>query len=313
MASFIGVGAFPMRALPCPGQPAPRHPHGHPRAPQRRALRVAALLDGDAAANQQSAADDGVVIPLNYAQVRSPAPPAPPRVLPRTPPAPHGAAAHTACASRPPRAPLQLLGFKGRDVSELQITGAYEDLLASELDPAFSTVARMGREKLLYAAREGLRSARGRLGAIHPNVSIEAVLLPGAMALLQQDRRYDLVAALARQAAAALAGRELRANSRATVRDYQRDVALAAALALCGGAKAALDGGSPAAACAGLEEAAAVLRGGAAGGAPLAGELQARIAAALRDLKPDAVLDVLQVRAAANVPAPSRDVRRAEL
>lgn len=42
------------------------------------------------------------------------------------------------------------------------------------------------RDKLLYAAREGLRGVRGRVSLVPAETSIEPVLLAGAMALLEQ-------------------------------------------------------------------------------------------------------------------------------
>lgn len=45
-----------------------------------------------------------------------------------------------------------------------------------------------GKEKLLFAAREGLRGVRGRVSLVPSEISIEPVLLAGAMALLEQVR-----------------------------------------------------------------------------------------------------------------------------
>lgn len=49
-----------------------------------------------------------------------------------------------------------------------------------------SELARLGKEKLLFAAREALHAERGRTGVLKPSIHIEALLLPGAMALLHQ-------------------------------------------------------------------------------------------------------------------------------
>lgn len=172
-----------------------------------------------------------------------------------------------------------------------QITTAHEDLYHADLDACYSSVARHGKEKLLGAAREGMRSARGRTALIHPDISIDFALLPGALALLEQGGHYDLVIQLAQQAQRVTA-RDLRTKNRSTVRDYERDVALATALAHCGLAKQALESGQTALGCARLEEALHILRETSSGGA-LAPELQANIATALADLKADAVLEYL--------------------
>ena len=55
-------------------------------------------------------------------------------------------------------------------------------------------MAKLGKEKLLFAAREGLRSVRGRVSLAPPETSIEPVLLAGAMALLEQVRGDILLA-----------------------------------------------------------------------------------------------------------------------
>ena len=146
----------------------------------------------------------------------------------------------------------------------------------------------MGKEKLLYAAREGLRTARGRVSLIHPDIAIEPVLLPGAMALLEQAGEYDLVIQLSNQAKNVTPG-DLRPSSRGTMRDFERDVAMATALAHCGIAKRDLEGGRPAMGCARLEEALYLLREHGSGSAALAPELQVNIVGALSDLKADAV------------------------
>lgn len=187
----------------------------------------------------------------------------------------------------------QLLGLRGRDLYlEAQIAGAHDDMISRDLEAAYSSVARLGKEKLLFAAREGLRAARGRVSNVHADTAIEPVLLPGAMALLEQNGHYDLVIQLS-DAAARLTPRDLRTGSRSTAQDYERDVALATALAHCGIAKRALDANRPAEACGRLEEALVLLREGAHGGPPLARDLQVNIISTLNDLKPNAVLDYL--------------------
>lgn len=52
--------------------------------------------------------------------------------------------------------------------------------------PLRSELARLGKEKLLFAAREGLREVRGRTSVLEKTLQIEPLLLPGAMALLHQ-------------------------------------------------------------------------------------------------------------------------------
>ena len=49
-----------------------------------------------------------------------------------------------------------------------------------------SQLARLGKEKLLYASLESLRGVRGRTSLLRPAVQVEPLLLPGAMALLHQ-------------------------------------------------------------------------------------------------------------------------------
>ena len=51
-----------------------------------------------------------------------------------------------------------------------------------------SELARVGKEKLLFAARDGLRGVRGRTALLSATVQVEPLLLPGAMALLHQVR-----------------------------------------------------------------------------------------------------------------------------
>lgn len=56
------------------------------------------------------------------------------------------------------------------------------------LPPPRSELARLGKEKLLFAARDRLHGVRGRTALLTPSVQIEPLLLPGAMALLHQVR-----------------------------------------------------------------------------------------------------------------------------
>ncbi|KAL4447419.1 hypothetical protein ABPG75_004638 [Micractinium tetrahymenae] len=194
------------------------------------------------------------------------------------------------------------------------IEAAYEELLNLPLEEGYSELARLGKEKLLFAARDRLRSVRGRVGLLSPTVQIESLLLPGAMALLHQVRRYDDVITLSEEGAA-LSTREIRNSSRDTLREIEQDMALATALAQCGLADRALKAGQPALACARLAEAlelltdasgiaggaSSVLPGRTAGGEAAAGRpqlaprLQADIRAALVEYHPDAVADYLQV------------------
>lgn len=51
-----------------------------------------------------------------------------------------------------------------------------------------SELARLGKEKLLFAARDSLHGVRGRTTLLRPSVQVEPLLLPGAMALLHQVR-----------------------------------------------------------------------------------------------------------------------------
>lgn len=56
-----------------------------------------------------------------------------------------------------------------------------------------SELARVGKEKLLFAARDGLRGVRGRTALLSATVQVEPLLLPGAMALLHQVRMAALL------------------------------------------------------------------------------------------------------------------------
>ncbi len=147
---------------------------------------------------------------------------------------------------------------------------------------------------MLFAAREGLRTAKGRVSLIHPDIAVEPVLLPGAMALLEQAGQYELVIQLSQQAKS-VTSRDIRPNNRTTMRDYERDVTLATALAHCGLAKKELEAQRPAMGCARLEEALYMLRecSASTGSTPLAQDLQSNIMNALSDLKADAIYDYL--------------------
>jgi len=188
-----------------------------------------------------------------------------------------------------------LLNLRGRDFYlDPQISSAHEDLTAFDLDASYSSVARLGKEKMLFAAQEGLRTAKGRVSLIHPDIAVEPVLLPGAMALLEQAGQYELVIQLSQQAKSVTA-RDIRPYNRTTMRDYERDVALASALAHCGLAKKDLEAQRPAMGCARLEEALYMLRecSAATGSTPLAQDLQSNIMDALSDFKADAIYDYL--------------------
>lgn len=112
---------------------------------------------------------------------------------------------------------------------------------------------------------------------------------------------YDLVIQLSQQAAS-LDELDLKASTKETVLNFQRDVALATSLAHCGLAHQALKKGQVALGCGRLEEALQILKdtsvvGGAIKGVskgPLAPDLQTKIGAALADFKADAVLNYLQ-------------------
>lgn len=190
----------------------------------------------------------------------------------------------------------QILGLRGREIwLDPLITAAHDELFAMDLDPSYSSVARLGKEKILYAAREGLRAVRGRVSLIHPDTRLEPALLPGVLALLEQAGEYELVIQLADHGDR-INPKDLHpAPSRSTLRDFQRDVALSKALAHCGLAKKALEGEQVALGCARLDEALHILQDSCfPGEEPLAVDLQANINTALNDLKSDAVLDYLR-------------------
>lgn len=82
---------------------------------------------------------------------------------------------------------MQLMGLRGRSLYlEAQMTGAYDEQLARPIDEGFSDVARRGREQLLQGARDGMRAARGRVSNMTLEITIDPILLPGAMSLLEQ-------------------------------------------------------------------------------------------------------------------------------
>ncbi len=185
-----------------------------------------------------------------------------------------------------------MLGLRGRDLYlDPIVNTAYDDLFHQSLNPGYSAIAKLGKEKLLYAAREALRSVRGRVSLVHPDVTVEPVLLPGTMALLNQLGYYEVVIQMAQQVKN-ISSRDLKSTTKGTLNDYKRDVALATALANCGLAKAALEGGSVSLGYARLEEAFGVMEQN--GGKGLSAELYGDIGQALADLKSDAVVDTLK-------------------
>jgi hypothetical protein len=185
-----------------------------------------------------------------------------------------------------------MLGLRGRDLYlDPIINTAYDDLFHQTLNPGYSPIAKLGKEKLLYAAREALRSVRGRVSLVHPDVTVEPVLLPGTMALLNQLGYYEMAIQVAEQVKN-ISARDLKATNKGTLKEYKRDIALAAALANCGLAKVALEGGSVSLGYARLEEAFSILES--SGGRGLSPELYTDIHQALADLKSDAVIDTLK-------------------
>jgi len=189
---------------------------------------------------------------------------------------------------------MQILGLKGRDLYlDPIINTAYDELFHRELDSGYSAIAKLGKEKLLFAAREGLRRVRGRVSLVHPDVTIEPVLLPGAMALMNQVEHYELVLQLAEQSRV-ISNRDLKATNKGTIRDYRRDVALAASLANCGLARDALEAGSISLGYARLEEALRKLEEGPGGGKDVSIELYSNVSKALVDLRSDAIVDTLK-------------------
>lgn len=185
-----------------------------------------------------------------------------------------------------------LLGLKGRDLYlDPIINSAYDELFHQTLNPGYSAIAKLGKEKLLFAAREALRSVRGRVSLVHPDVTIEPVLLPGTMALLNQLGHYELVLQMAEQVKN-ISKKDLKASNKGTLQEYQKDVALGAALANCGLAKSALEGGSVSLGYARLDEAFGILKSH--GGSSLSPDLYADISQALVDLRSDAVVDTLR-------------------
>lgn len=188
----------------------------------------------------------------------------------------------------------QVLGLKGRDLYlDPIITQAYDELFHRELHPGFSAIAKLGKEKLLFAAREGLRNAKGRVSLAHPDITIEPVLLPGTMALLNQVEHYELVIQLGQQAKN-ISNKDLKATQQGSERDYRRDVCLAAALANCGLARDALEGGLVSLGYARLEEALKTIEQAPGGGKSMAPDLCSNIMQALMDLRSDAIVDTLK-------------------
>eukprot|EP00889_Picochlorum_renovo_P006129 jgi/Picre1/33159/NNA_008484.t1 len=184
------------------------------------------------------------------------------------------------------------VGTEGQDLYlDPIINTAYDDLFHQALNPGYSAIAKLGKEKLLFAAREALRSVKGRVSLVHPDVTVEPVLLPGTMALLNQLGHYELVVQLAEQVKN-ISTRDLKATNKGTLREYKRDVALAAALANCGLARDALEGGSVSLGYARLEEAATIMDTN--GGRSLSSDLYSDISQALVDLRSDAVVDTLR-------------------
>jgi hypothetical protein len=121
--------------------------------------------------------------------------------------------------------PLQLLGLQGVQLpTQPVIEEAYADLMNTPLEEGYrcaldsmattfrnrhccsdcslfaglmyfihtplllrrSELARLGKERLLEGARSRLSEVQGRTALLSPNVQVEPLLLPGAMALLQQ-------------------------------------------------------------------------------------------------------------------------------
>ena len=120
-----------------------------------------------------------------------------------------------------------MLGLRGRDLYlDPIVNTAYDDLFHQSLNPGYSAIAKLGKEKLLYAAREALRSVRGRVSLVHPDVTVEPVLLPGTMALLNQLGYYEVVIQMAQQVKN-ISSRDLKSTTKGTLNDYKRDVALA--------------------------------------------------------------------------------------
>eukprot|EP00887_Chlorella_sp_A99_P003207 scaffold9.g3207.t1 len=200
-----------------------------------------------------------------------------------------------------------------RGTARGQILGAYEDLSHLPLQEGYTQLAWRGKEKLLFAARDGLRTARGQTSALPRELSLDPLLLPGAMALLEQVGEHKLAVTLAEQAdlvdprqlrlddAAATGGSSTGDDARAASLDapscFRRDVAFAAALAHCGLGKQALDRGELVAGYGQLEAALRRLArasGGAGAGGPLAPSLQLQLREALAGLQPDAILEFIK-------------------
>jgi hypothetical protein len=82
---------------------------------------------------------------------------------------------------------MQLLGLKGREYYfDSQISAAYEDLMADQLEKGYSEKIQEGKEFLLQQAVDELRQTKGRTALDSPGLCLEWVLFPSALALLQQ-------------------------------------------------------------------------------------------------------------------------------
>lgn len=133
--------------------------------------------------------------------------------------------------------------------------------------------------------------ARGRVRSLSPDIAIEPLLLPGALALLEQLGAYDLVVALGE---AASSTPQLRGASREDELNWSRDCALALALARCGRARVALDEGSPARASAEMVAALETLKRASKKGAPLAPDLAEELSSGISAFRWAALVESLQ-------------------
>ena len=119
-------------------------------------------------------------------------------------PSPTAPPSSTQLFSPPLSKKIQLLGLHGRDYLDAQIISAYEELASAPPPPGFSRRALDGRGLLLQEALQQLRAARGaaaRAGAprdaLHAGppagLALDAPLLPGALALLQEVGESEVV------------------------------------------------------------------------------------------------------------------------
>lgn len=169
-------------------------------------------------------------------------------------------------SSLPPLLPTpptnQLLGLHGRDYLDAQIISAYEELASAPPPAGFSRRALDGRGLLLQEALQQLRAARGaaaRAGAprdalpagLPAGLALDAPLLPGALALLQEVGECEIV--LSAGANALRNGVPLSGSSSSSSAaslsiplppSAERDVRLAVAHAHCALAGATLEQGS---------------------------------------------------------------------